>query len=258
MHYALGDVHGCFDQMMHMIHKIETKDPDAIFIFVGDFIDRGPKVWETMQWCWSHMSDEGKYQAVRGNHEDMVIEWYYDEYLPWCRETEKNNGIPLRDMPRTIYDFCDVAEKHGFLSPEGLRPWIETMDTMPYFKEMTLELSDGTLQKYIIVHAYMNRETLDAIHAGEDPEKYKDTILYSREHVFGMTDIPDIVLVHGHTPTLTAFYTEYGEESESGQIGHRRNMVNVDAGCVFAEQFLHHPLTLWAYCLETGEEISCT
>lgn len=44
MHYCIGDIHGCFDEMLLLIQKIENTDKDAEFIFLGDFIDRGPKV----------------------------------------------------------------------------------------------------------------------------------------------------------------------------------------------------------------------
>ena len=44
MHYVVGDVHGCFDDLMAMIETIEKRDEDARIIFVGDSINRGPKV----------------------------------------------------------------------------------------------------------------------------------------------------------------------------------------------------------------------
>lgn len=48
MHYVIGDVHGCYDEMTALLAKIESMDPEAEIWFVGDFIDRGPKVWETL------------------------------------------------------------------------------------------------------------------------------------------------------------------------------------------------------------------
>lgn len=51
MHYAIGDVHGCYDELMALLKTIEERDADARYIFVGDFIDRGPKVWETLMWA---------------------------------------------------------------------------------------------------------------------------------------------------------------------------------------------------------------
>ena len=40
----IGDVHGCFDTLIALIAKLPT---DAKIIFVGDLIDRGPKIGES-------------------------------------------------------------------------------------------------------------------------------------------------------------------------------------------------------------------
>ena len=40
MHYVIGDVHGCYDEMMWLLANIEAKDSEAIIYFLGDFIDR--------------------------------------------------------------------------------------------------------------------------------------------------------------------------------------------------------------------------
>ena len=89
MHYVIGDVHGCYDEMMALLEKIEQMDEDAKIIFVGDFVDRGPKVDKVLNWCMEHITPDGKYQAVRGNHEQMILEWYM-EWLEWLIEKERN------------------------------------------------------------------------------------------------------------------------------------------------------------------------
>ena len=66
MHYVIGDVHGCYDEMIALLNKIENQDPEAIIYFVGDFIDRGPKVWDVLEWAMEHITLDGKYRAVRG------------------------------------------------------------------------------------------------------------------------------------------------------------------------------------------------
>ena len=40
MHYAIGDVHGSYEELMTLLNKIESQDTDAQFIFVGDWVDR--------------------------------------------------------------------------------------------------------------------------------------------------------------------------------------------------------------------------
>ena len=82
MHYVIGDIHGCYQDMMALLNKIESQDQDAQIIFVGDFIDRGPDVDKVLDWCLENITLDGKYKAVRGNHEQMAIEWY-KEFMDW-------------------------------------------------------------------------------------------------------------------------------------------------------------------------------
>ena len=89
MHYVIGDVHGCYNEMLSLINKIEVQDNEPIIYFVGDFIDRGPKVWEVLQWMMEHISKDGRYRAVRGNHEQMVIEWYEQTREKWENNEKK-------------------------------------------------------------------------------------------------------------------------------------------------------------------------
>ena len=49
MHYVIGDIHGCYQDMIALLNKIESQDQDAQIIFVGDFIDRGPDVDKVLE-----------------------------------------------------------------------------------------------------------------------------------------------------------------------------------------------------------------
>lgn len=102
MHYVVGDVHGCYRDMMDLFHKINDQDREAVFILVGDLFDRGPEVDLMMQWVLENISLDGKYQTILGNHEDMILKWY-DNWLAWYE-----NGLK-GDMPETKYDFSKWA-----------------------------------------------------------------------------------------------------------------------------------------------------
>ena len=40
---AIGDIHGCLDELKQIINKIEPTQKDKI-VFLGDYIDRGNDV----------------------------------------------------------------------------------------------------------------------------------------------------------------------------------------------------------------------
>lgn len=72
--FFVGDIHGCFDSLEAKLAAIGFS-PDAgdRLISVGDLVDRGPQSDLALEWLgypW--------FYAVRGNHEEMAIDWAAD------------------------------------------------------------------------------------------------------------------------------------------------------------------------------------
>ena len=225
--------------MMALLAKIEKKDKNARFIFVGDFVDRGPKVWETIEWVMEHVTADGKYQSVQGNHEQMVLQWYL-EYCDW-----KSKKLRLNAAPRPNYDFMDQAKAKGMLDPIKLKPIMDYFVGLPFHKEISVPGRDGTTVTYDIVHAWYDYDE------PEDSGQQVVDNLWRRE-VNGNYD-SDHIIIHGHTPTLTVLYLNK-PYSAPGMIVYRRNSINIDGGCVFSGQIDGLPGHLCGICLETLEE----
>lgn len=237
MHYVIGDIHGCYDEMIRLIDKIEAQDADARFIFLGDFIDRGPKVWEALQWMMEHITPDGKYQSVIGNHEYMVCQWYRDCYLPrQVRNTPKH-------CPDTQYDFKDQLAEHTDFSEEAVGKIIAFFESLP--TEIDFHCEENGLD-FKIVHGWaVNRENYVS------DEAYREETVWKR--YYGMNPLPEII-VHGHTPTfIHDYYLRGSGDDRKGMICYRQNAINLDGGCVFHGQELH-PCFLCGICLETLEE----
>lgn len=47
--FVIGDVQGCYDQLVALIAKIDTIDPQAHLLFAGDLVNRGPKSLESLR-----------------------------------------------------------------------------------------------------------------------------------------------------------------------------------------------------------------
>lgn len=245
MHYIVGDVHGCYDDMMDLLNKIEEHDSDAQIIFVGDFIDRGPDVSKVLEWCLSHITPDGKYQSVRGNHEQMAIEWY-KKFLEWWKE---GGFYGENRMPETYYDFSKWMDAMGKLSPEGLKPYNDFFMSLPYSKKISIKTSMGDVIDYRIVHAFYNYDEK----ISEEDQHY--TNLYAR--ACGNYE-NDEVIMHGHTPTIalaTSATDSLTYDCRPGLISYYKNDINVDCGCVFKDGYSAYPVMLGAICLETLEEI---
>ena len=68
---AIGDIHGHFDRFMLLWEKVQVTEKDLV-IFLGDYLDRGEKVVEILQWI-LQKSQEKNIIFLRGNHEQMKI-----------------------------------------------------------------------------------------------------------------------------------------------------------------------------------------
>lgn len=67
--WAVGDLHGCYTNLMTQLGKVDFDPEQDLLISVGDLIDRGTEnveCLELIEMLW--------FRAVRGNHEQMMID----------------------------------------------------------------------------------------------------------------------------------------------------------------------------------------
>ena len=107
--YAIGDIHGSLQKLCDLIAQCErhADGRPASFIFLGDYIDRGPDsagVVDTVMRLQSRLTE--RVIALRGNHEAValeVIDGEADEEL-WLREggtaTLRSYGVARDDGQR--------------------------------------------------------------------------------------------------------------------------------------------------------------
>jgi hypothetical protein len=81
----IGDIHGHYDALIAMLKKLgytakgnSFVHPDRKIFFLGDYIDRGPKIKETLHLV-RNMVDNGDAIALMGNHEYNALLFHYPE-----------------------------------------------------------------------------------------------------------------------------------------------------------------------------------
>ncbi len=83
--YTIADLHGRFDLLMAAVARVNEMraGEDAMFLCLGDFIDRGPQSAEIIkyfrQWNWPGL----ELKVLQGNHEAMMVEVLPDGDIPW-------------------------------------------------------------------------------------------------------------------------------------------------------------------------------
>lgn len=68
--FVVGDVHGHFTKLQAALDSIGFNGEVDRLFSVGDLVDRGPESDLSLEWL-----DKPWFHAVRGNHEQMAIDW---------------------------------------------------------------------------------------------------------------------------------------------------------------------------------------
>ena len=218
----IGDVHGCCDELEELLAKLgyepaELNQTDAVWgvrsyrhpagrkvIFLGDLVDRGPKILDTIRIARNMVAD-GAALCVPGNHDIKLL--------------KKLRGKDVRITHGLETSLAQIEHE-----PEDVRPAVV---------EELSQFIDGLVSHYVldggklvVAHAGMKQEM-----QGRGSGKVRDFALYGE--TTGETDVFGLpvrlnwaadyrgaaMVVYGHTPVPMPEWLN--------------RTVNIDTGCVF-------------------------
>ena len=146
----IGDIHGHADALELLLAKLGYSEqnghyaqPERKVIFVGDFIDRGPKILRVLQIARS-MVEAGTALAVLGNHELNAIAYQ-------TREADNSTRFM---RPREEKNFLQHKQTLHQLSASELHAHIEWFRTLPLWLDL------GDLR---VVHACWDESSMSKI-----------------------------------------------------------------------------------------------
>lgn len=64
--FAIGDVHGCFGTLQHLLRRIQYDRRQDRLWLVGDLVNRGPRSLDVLRWA---VEEEDRIVVVLGNHD---------------------------------------------------------------------------------------------------------------------------------------------------------------------------------------------
>lgn len=210
--YAIGDVHGRLDLLDKLLEKIQTDRTvrpaiRSVFVFLGDYIDRGPSSRQTIDRL-MELAGDAECVFLRGNHEEIALRCLSDPGLfeHWMRlggsDTLRSYGVTVRALTG-----ASVAEMqasfHEAIPQSHLR----------FFRDLQNFFTCGD---FFFVHAGVKPATLLSLQRPADLLWIRDEFLASRKD-FGK------IIVHGHTPVMN--------------VEVKPNRINIDTGA-FATNWL--------------------
>jgi len=147
----IGDIHGHADELEQLLQKMGYKRKNGVYshpegrkvIFVGDFIDRGPKIRETLHLV-RDMVVAGHAQAVMGNHE-------YNAVCFHTPHTEIGKGFFRKHSIKKIEQHIETLKQFKNYPNE----WDEFVE---WFRDLPLFLD---LSECRVVHAYWNDDHIN-------------------------------------------------------------------------------------------------
>lgn len=165
--YVIGDIHGCAKTFIKLLDQIGLNQDDDLYL-LGDYIDRGPDSKGVLDKILELQSTGFKVHALRGNHEQMMIDSVLDN--THLRLWLMNGG----DEALASFGEEGIAD----LDPK----YMNFVDRTEYFFEVG---------RYMVVHAGLNLTI-------KNPLTDIEHMLWSRKK-FSKRYL-DKTIIHGHTP----------------------------------------------------------
>lgn len=191
---AVGDIHGNFTRFQSLWECLDYEPENDLLIFLGDYIDRGSKSLQVLDWLMEHRSE--RVIVLRGNHEQMMLDLL-------------DSGGRLQDW--LLPDDGSGSISAGLGNDEGeYSKYADFMRSLPCSYSLTAK-----------------GKTWFFCHAGIQPnvplqQQREEALLWIREDYYEKYD-GEAVIVSGHTPVQ---YIQYGRTEPI--IKH--NMIQLDTG----------------------------
>ncbi len=224
MKYVVADIHGCYEEYMELIQKINLAEEDHLYI-LGDALDRGDEPMKVIL----DMVQRKNITYIIGNHDYLFL--YFIRKL----------GLDLSSVSNMSAD--DIVDFQAYLEDGGLVTIETFMKLSSVEKKAVYDFLGNSKvyeelivdnKRYILVHAgidnFKEEKTLDEYDVLDFICERAD---YSRRYF----QDNNTYVITGHTPTM------YINRDSSSKMYTGNGHIAIDCGCVYGGK-------LAAYCIE--------
>ena len=115
----IGDVHGCYDELLALISKLNIDPAHDHLYLCGDMINRGPKSLEVME----YLLDNPWIQCILGNHEYYYLQGEKKSFLALDEQFAKKRKS-IRSYLKALPTYIETESwilVHAGLKPGGIQ-----------------------------------------------------------------------------------------------------------------------------------------
>ena len=136
--YAIGDIQGCYDELIILLDKIKFQSEQDQLLICGDIINRGPKSLETIEFLYS----------IKKN----------------CHITLGNHDLHFLAVAEGVKEISDSDTFQAILEDENIDIYVSWIKELPFHHISNLKI-EGEMKPYIMTHAgippHWTREELE-------------------------------------------------------------------------------------------------
>jgi serine/threonine protein phosphatase 1 len=192
---AISDIHGCFDTFYELVvNRLKLTKSDKL-VLLGDYIDRGTKSREVIDFIIDLISSGFNIVPLAGNHEVMLVDSFRDySFMPlWLM----NNGESTLESFR-ISGINQIESRY-----------IDFFTTLSYY-----HISG----KFLFVHAGFN---------DHDPDPFSDIhgMIWECRSSYSNPLLKEMTIIHGHKPRSIDQVME--------RLSANSKVIPIDTGCVY-------------------------
>lgn len=210
--WVIADIHGCYLTLKTLIeNQLNPGNEDRVYL-LGDYIDRGPRSAQCIKYVMQLQNEGLKLTPLMGNHEEGMLNAYYEEASPRKRLFFK----PSNKSKAAWYEYGGK----------------KTMES--YGTDQLGELPAEVIEWMAKLNSWYEEENFLLAHAGFNFNKkniFEDTraMRWVRDFEVDMTKTNNRRVIHGHVPVPLELIEQFIRSSSIPYI-------DLDNGCVYPQK----------------------
>lgn len=148
--YAIGDIHGCYDEFMSLLQEINFNPGKDTLYLVGDLVNRGPKSIEVLEWVIKHSNNV---ISVLGNHEIYFL-LRYNGVIPSKGDIDFLDPIFATKRIKLYVDYirscpCIFYDSNSIFVHAGIYPKMDLVTVLEANYVISAKLSSKNYMSFL-------------------------------------------------------------------------------------------------------------